>query len=135
MTPLLDLALIEELARVEVAPGDSFLPHYLHTFSRDASATLERLRARAGAGETGELAQECHRLKGAAASIGALRLAEALAEIGASAETSPPAILESRIQIALGLLYRSSEAILRYCHVAKLRAGRPSSPKGCDSAT
>jgi len=134
MTPLLDLQIVEELARVEVAPGDSFLPHFLQTFSRDAGATLERLRARLSAGDASELASECHRLHGAAASIGAARLAEALAELSAGASDGAPAALESRIQIALGLLYRSSEAMLRYCHVARLRAGRPSSPKGCDSA-
>jgi HPt (histidine-containing phosphotransfer) domain-containing protein len=134
MTPLLDIGIVEELSRVEVAPGDSFLPHFLHTFSGDASGTLERLRIAVGKGETSELAGEAHRLKGASASIGALRLAEALAEIEAGATTTPGPILEARLQMALGLLYRSTDAMLRYCHVARLRAQRPSSARRCNGA-
>jgi HPt (histidine-containing phosphotransfer) domain-containing protein len=135
MTPLLDIALIEELTRVEVAPGESFLPHFLHTYTRDAATTLERMHARVRTGDTRGVAEECHRLKGATASIGAMRLAEALAEVEAGATASPLPILEARIQNALVLLSRSSQAILRYCHVAKLRAGCPPSADGCDGAT
>jgi HPt (histidine-containing phosphotransfer) domain-containing protein len=135
VTPLLDVGLLDELARVEVAPGDSFLPHFLQSFSRDASATLERMRAQARSGDTSEVARQSHLLKGTAASIGAPRLAEALAEIEADAATMPAEVLDARIQNAIGLLNRSAQAIVRYCHVAKLRGGLPPSVEGCDGAT
>lgn len=115
MSSLIDRDMVRELAMIEVAPGESFLPQFLAGFALDAESTLQGMRDKARRADIEGVTVDAHRLKGGSASIGALRLAQMLEKIEQLARTTAPLAIEPMILEALTLLHASCDAILHLC--------------------
>jgi PAS domain S-box-containing protein len=93
-TPTLDASRLDELAEMGAA-SFPLIQRAIDHFVQDAAANAESLRAQLRAGDRGLLRSTAHRLKGSAANLGALQVAdlalevELLAEGGRLAETEP----------------------------------------------
>ena len=103
--PLLDQDRLAVLRGLGPPDGGGLLPRLVETFLAGAPATLAALRA-AATGDAPALTEGAHRLKGAAANLGATRLAGICAELEAMGRDVP----EAGIGEALDRLERAMEA-------------------------
>ena len=111
---LLDLQTVRELLAVEEKSGRRFMTHLLESFTHEARAALERMRACARSGDAERLAREAHRLKGSSGSIGAARLCGECRVLERNAREGKCEALEERIDQALQVLDASHRRMERH---------------------
>ncbi|MGV3564960.1 MAG: response regulator [Nocardioides sp.] len=97
---VLDPAVLDSLAAAMGTRGEEVRASLVAAWRRDAAASLERLGAATAAGDAAAAARVGHAMRGAASSVGAVRLAAACAVLEAEAASASPdelAVLVARV--------------------------------------
>jgi len=102
------------LNRMGQMRSPAVVPAIVQTFIREAERDLERLRKAAESEDWEALKEAVHLLKGAAATLGADRLADRCAAIGYAAARSDPVALQAEIQGLPGALAELIERLKPY---------------------
>ena len=102
------------LNRMGQMRSPAVVPAIVQTFIREAERDLERLRKAAESKDWEALKEAVHLLKGAAATLGADRLADRCAAVGYAAARSDPVALQAEIQGLPGALAELIERLNPY---------------------